>query len=100
MEITDFGAFASEFFSLTIDPFSRSALVVDLFVEGTFSIQGHAHSPAKFPIDVTDCALAFGELFVITAVAGLFREEQGALEALGMVTVSMVELLGGVHLQS
>ena len=69
MEITDFGALDSKFFGLTIDPFSRSALIVDLLVEGTFSIHCHAHFATEFPIDIFDAALAFGELLVITTVA-------------------------------
>ena len=84
---------------MTVDAFSRGALIVDPVVEWSVAVQCDAHLPAHFPVDILDTAFPFGELGMIAVRAGGLRKEQGTAEAEGAIAIGMVELEGGLHAQ-
>ena len=81
--IAHFGSFDAQSLSLTVDAFTRGALVVDGVVERPVAIEQSAHQSAFLPIGILDAAFAFGELGVLTGLSRARRKKQGAAKALG-----------------
>ena len=73
--ITHFGSFNAQSLSLTVDAFTRSALVVDGVVERPVTIEQNAHEPAFLPIGILDTAFAFDELGMLTGLCCTSRKE-------------------------
>ncbi len=67
--IAHFGPFDPERLSLTVDAFTRGALVVDGLIEGTLAIQQGPHQSALFLIGIFDTTFAPGELGMVTGLA-------------------------------
>ena len=99
VNIAHFRPFDAQVFALAIDAFGTGALGVDGLVERTLPIQGHAHLPAQFPVQVLDTAFLFEELGMVARLSAGLRKEQWAAKALRQVAVGMGELVGGVHAQ-
>jgi len=79
----------AKFFGLAVDAFCRGALRIDGMVEWTVAIQGDAHLPTQFPIDILDAAFALRELLVLTGGSCLLWKQQGTAEALGAIAVGI-----------
>ncbi len=54
--IAHFGSFNAQSLSLTVDAFTRSALVIDGMVEGPVAIEQGTHQPTFLPIGILDAA--------------------------------------------
>ena len=89
--------FDAKSLGLTIDAFSGSALGVDGMVERPIAIEGHAHLPTQFAVDIFDTATALGKLGMVTRVSRALWKEQWATEALSAEALGVVELEGGLH---
>ena len=96
-DVACFGSFDAQILGLTVDTFAGGALGVDDVIEGTLSIQGHAHQATGFLVDVLDTAFLFAKLLMVTGLLRRLRKEQGTAIALGAVAVGMLELVRGVH---
>src|SRR5207247_2427189 len=95
MPIARFGPFDAQSLSLTVDAFTRSALVVDGMIERPVTIQQSAHQSTFLPIGIFDAAFGFGELGVLTGRSRAGRKQQGAAKALGDKAVGVPKLKGG-----
>ena len=73
--ITHFGSFNAQSLSLTVDAFTRSALVIDGMVEGPVAIEQGTHQPTFLPIGILDAAFGFGELGMLTGLPCTCRKE-------------------------
>ena len=100
LPVAHMGTFDTQSLGLAVDAFSRGALVVDHVVERPITIQGHAHLPTQFPIDIFDTAFLFGKLGVVTRCSRAFGKEQRAAEALSAITIGVIELKGRLHAQA
>ncbi len=96
----DSGALDAEFFGLAIDALAGCALIVEGAEERAVAVEGDPLNTAEFPVDILDAAFAFGELRMLAGLAGFLRKEQGALEALSVKAIGVVELHGGMHGQA
>ncbi len=98
--IAHFGPFDPERLSLTVDAFTRGALVVDGLIEGTLAIQQGPHQSALFLIGIFDTTFAPGELGMVTGLARRRSIEQRTAIALHAIAVGVRTLVGGMHAQS
>src|SRR5438552_4121646 len=98
--IAHFGSFNAQSLGLTVDAFTRGALVVDGMVERSVTIEQRAHQPAFLPIGIFDAAFTFGELGVLTGLSCAGRKEQGAAKALREKAVGVPKLKDGSHPQA
>ncbi len=64
-DVARFGSLDAQVLGLAVDAFTGGALVVDDLVEGTLAIQGDAHQPTSFLVDVLDTAFLFAKLLVV-----------------------------------
>ena len=73
---------------------------IDGLVERSRPIQGDAHLPTQFAVDVLHTAFLLEKLLVITALAcGLWMEQRTAV-ALSAIAIGVLERVGGMHAQS
>ena len=70
VNIAYFGSLDAQFFGPTVDALGAGALVVNSVIEGPLAIQGDAHLPALFPVQILDTAFAFAKLRMVTRLAG------------------------------
>ncbi len=94
------GALDTQVLGLAVDAFTGGTLVVDRLVERAVAIQGDAHEPTGFDVDVFDAALAFAKLFMVTGLACRLGIEQRTAIALRAVAVGMLKRIGGMHAQA
>jgi hypothetical protein len=99
-EVARLGPLNAEVLGLAVDAFAPGTLGVDRLVEGAIAIQGDAHHPASFDVDVFDAALAEGLLLMVAGLAGARWIEQRTAVALGVVAVGMLKGIRGVHTQA
>jgi hypothetical protein len=99
-DIACFGSFDAQILGLTVDTFAGRTLVVDDVIEGTLAIQGDAHQPPSFLVDVLDTAFLFAKLLVVAGLLRRLRKEQRTAIALRAIAIGMLELVRGVHAQA
>ena len=99
-DVARFGSFNAQVFGLTIDAFTRRALVVDELVEGALAIQCHTHQPTCFQVDVFDAAFVLAKLLMGTGLTCWLGIEERTAIALCPETIGMLELVGRMHTQT
>jgi hypothetical protein len=90
----------AQFFGLAIDALARGALSVHSMVERSVTIEGDTLDAAALPVDILDTALALEELRVLAGLPSRFGKEQGTLETLGAIAVSMEKRCSRMHRQT
>jgi hypothetical protein len=80
--IAHFGAFDTQFFSLTVDAFAAGALSIDGLVEWAGAVKDNTHAPTDFPMEVFVTAFAFQKLLMIAEFARCLRDKQRTIRAL------------------
>ena len=82
-DIACFGSLDAQVFGLAVDAFAGGTLVVNDVVEGTVAIQGDAHQPAGFQVDIFDTAFLLAKLLMVTGLAWSARERAADSDSVG-----------------
>src|SRR5258708_28055191 len=90
----------AQFLRLAVDALTSGTLGINGVIERSIAVERDPLDTSPFPVDIFHTAFSLGELFVFTRLPGFLWKEQGTLEALGMISVGVIELLGGMHRQA